>query len=157
MEITIGLVFAILGAALALIFAAAGSAVGMGKTASSGSGLVAENQNYFSKVLILSSIPSSQGIYGFLMSILILQRAGFLGGGIVDISLDEGLALMISSLPVALTGLVSGVYQGMVLSNGMRILAKDETQQGKVIILATLVETWAIFGLLASILIFVSI
>jgi V/A-type H+-transporting ATPase subunit K len=153
----LGLAFAMIGAGLAIGLAGMGAVIGTAKTASSGAGLISENPSFFGKVLILSTIPETHAIFGFLVTILILQKAGVLGGESAEMTLQKGLALFSVGIPIAITGLAAGISQGLILSNGMRILAKDESQFGKVIILAALAETVVIFGLLVSILILTGI
>lgn len=149
---TIGLALAILGAAIAAGLAGMGSSIGVSKVGRTGSGLLAEDSTQFGNVLLLSALPGSQAIYGMLAAILILQNTGLLSGAPLNVGFEQGLTLMIAGLPVALTCLLSGAFQGAVISSGIQILAKDRTKSGQVLILAALVETFAIFGLLVTIL-----
>jgi len=52
-----------------------------------------------------------------------------------------------------LAGLSSGIFQGKVSVAGMGILAKKPEEVGKAMILSAMVETYAVLGLLATILI----
>lgn len=149
---TIGLVLAILGAAIAAGLAGIGSTLGVSKVGRTGSGLLAEDGEQFGNILLLSALPGSQAVYGMLAAILILQNTGLLSGTPATMDIHQGLLLLIAGLPVALTCLVSGMFQGSVISSGIQILAKDRTRSGQVLILAALVETFAIFGLLVTIL-----
>ncbi len=150
---TIGIVLAIVGAALAVILAGTGSVIGMGLAGQAAAGVVSENPEKFGKALILNALPGTQGIYGFLGAILVLQKVGLLGGTILEISTGTGLALLFACLPVALAGLSSGIFQGKVSVAGMGILAKKPEEVGKAMILSAMVETYAVLGLLATILI----
>jgi V/A-type H+/Na+-transporting ATPase subunit K len=154
---TIGIVFATLGAAAAIVFGGIGSIVGTMYAAKSGAGVVAEKPKAFGAALLTSALPSSQGIYGFLASIIILQKIGMISGNIVGIDLNVGLAIAFGALPVAFLGLVSGVAQGKVIQAGSRIMANNPSDVGKAVILAVLVESMAVFGLLLSILVINSI
>lgn len=149
---TLGVSLAILGAALAAGLGGAGSAMGVAKSAKTGSGLVTEDESQFGNVLLLSALPGSQAIYGLLAAILILQNTGVLSGVYADITWANGIILALAGLPVGITCLVSGNFQGEVVASGMQVIAKDKTKLGQVIILAALVETFAVFGLLVSIL-----
>ncbi len=84
----------------------------------------------------------SQRVYAFLV-------LGAVGNGI-DVS--RGLQLFFASLPVGICGLVSGIWQGRVSAAGMQLIARRPKQMGQAIILPAMVETFAVFGLLASIL-----
>lgn len=148
----LGLALAILGAALAVGLAGMGSALGVGIAGQAASGVVSEDPEKFGKVLLLEALPGTQGIYGFLAAIMVLQKVGLLGGEMVSISSSIGWQLLFASLPIALTGLLSGMYQGKVCAAGMGIVAKKPAESGKAIILAAMVETYAVLGLLATIL-----
>ena len=150
---TLGLALAILGAAISIALGGLGTVFGTLHVARAGTGLVAEKPQSFGLVLLFSALPSSQGIYGFLGSILILQQIGFLAGETPEIALGTGLVLFFASLPVGLLGLFSGSGQGQVLQSGLRIIAKNPGDVGKAVILGVLMESMAVFGLLLSILI----
>lgn len=148
----LGLALAILGAALAVGLAGMGSALGVGIAGQAASGVVSEDPEKFGKVLLLEALPGTQGIYGFLAAIMVLQKVGLLGGELVSVSSSIGWQLLFAALPIALTGLLSGMYQGKVCAAGMGIVAKKPAESGKAIILAAMVETYAVLGLLATIL-----
>jgi V/A-type H+-transporting ATPase subunit K len=59
---------------------------------------------------------------------------------------------MLTALPVALVGYRSALYQGEVAAAGLQILAKNPSQNTKGIILSAIVETYAILGFVASII-----
>ena len=86
----LGLVFALLGAALASLMAGIGSAIGVGKAGQAAAGVVTEDPSKFSKVLIMQLLPGTQGIYGLLIAFITLSQIGLLGGS-ADVSFDEGL------------------------------------------------------------------
>ncbi len=143
---------AILGAGLSIALAGIGTVIGTYYVASGGAGLVSVKPKTFGLVLLCSAMPSSQGIYGFLASILILQKAAVLGDGDL-ISMQTGLGLLAASVPVGVLGLVSGMLQGKTLQSALRIIAVNPAEVGKSIILGALLESMAVFGLLISILI----
>jgi len=149
---------AILGAVFAAGFAGIGSALGVRKVGEVGAGLVSEEPEKFGRVLLLQALPGTQGIYGFLTAIMVLQKAGLLGTGTEkDLPLQIGAALFVASLAIALTGFFSAVYQGSVAAQGIQILARRPQELGKAIIMAAMVETYAVLGLLISILSITSI
>ena len=148
----LGVSLAVLGAAIAAGLAGAGSTMGVSQTGQTGAGLVAEDESQFGNVLLLSALPGSQAIYGLLASILILQNTGVLTGEFASITWQDGLIFAFAGIPVGITCLASGQFQGKVLASGIQVIAKDKSKIGQVIILAALVETFAVFGLLISIL-----
>ena len=95
-----GIVWALLGAAVAVIFAGMGSAYGVGIAGQAASGVVTEDPSKFAKVLVIQLLPGTQGIYGLLVAFLTLSKIGVLGGQIADISLVTGLLIFTACLPV---------------------------------------------------------
>ena len=63
----LGIVYALLGAAVAVFLAGAGSAIGVGIAGQAASGVVTEDPSKFAKVLIMQLLPGTQGIYGLLV------------------------------------------------------------------------------------------
>jgi len=148
----LGLAFAILGAALAVGLAGVGSSIGVGKSGQAGSGIVSEEPEKFGKALLLQALPSTQGIYGFIGCFWVIIKLGLLGGNSPDLSWQTGLAICLACLPVALNGMISAIFQGRVSVSSMNIVAKQPGEAGKGVIMAAMVETYAVLGLLATIL-----
>ena len=151
MEMINGSVFALLGAAIAAL-AGIGSAIGVGIAGQAAAGVLAEDPKKFGKTLILQAIPGTQGIYGLLMAFLIFIRIGLLGGGMIDLTVSQGLYILASGIPIGAVGIWSGIAQGKAAAAGIMLLGKSSDQLAKGIIYAAMVETYAIFALLISIL-----
>jgi len=148
----IGLFIAIIGAALAVILGGIGSIIGTSKTGQAGSGIITEEPEKFGKVLLLQALPSTQGIYGFIGAFWVIYNLQLLTGTMPDISWSHGLGILAACLPVAFGGLISALYQSKVCVASLNILTKKPDEAGKGIIMAAMVETYAVLGLLASIL-----
>ena len=147
-----GTVWALIGAAVAAL-AGIGSAMGVGIAGQAAAGVVAEDPKKFGKTLILQALPGTQGIYGLIVTFLILIRIGMLGGGgMKDLTVAQGLCIFACGLPICLVGIWSGIYQGKAAAAGIMLLGKREDQMAKGIIYAAMVETYAIFALLVSLL-----
>ena len=147
-----GVALAVFGAALAAGFGGIGSAKGVGLVGQAAAGVVTEDPSKFSKILILQLLPGTQGLYGLLVAILVLNKIGFLGGGIVELSVAQGLAFVGACFPAALVQWISAIHQGKVGVSGCGIVAKKPEESGKAITMAALVETYAVLALLISIL-----
>ncbi len=157
-EITIGMGLVFGGAVISAIFGFAGSAIGMGYAGQAGAGVASEKPELFGKILLMQALPGSQGIYGLVGAFLILNFSGILGGGGGEgISVATGLLYLMSGLPIGISGLFSGIFQGMVSASGISMIAKDESLTAKAMILSAMVETWAIFGVLISFILLTSI
>lgn len=149
---SLGIVLALIGAALAALMAGIGSAVGVGMAGQAAAGVVTEDPQKFSKVLILQLLPGTQGIYGLLIAFITLSQIGLLGGNPVDLSVEKGIAYLTACLPMAIVGLWSAKAQARAAVAGIQMVAKRPEQMGKGMIFAAMVETYAILALLISIL-----
>lgn len=143
---------AILGAALATLLAGMGSAKGVNMVGKASAGLLSENPALFGKTLILQALPMTQGIYGLITGFLILFKLGVIGGNVVELTVAQGGYFLFASLPIAIVGLYSAKKQAEVAVAGVSLLSKRPDQLGKAITSAALVETYAIFAVLVSLL-----
>lgn len=149
---SLGIVFALTGAALAALMAGIGSAIGVGLAGEAAAGVVTEDPQKFGKVLILQLLPGTQGIYGLLIAFITLSQIGLLGGEPADLTVAQGLAYCAACLPMAFVGLWSARSQAKAAVAGIHMIAKRPDQMGKGMIFAAMVETYAILALLISIL-----
>ena len=143
---------ALLGAALAAALSGMGSAKGVGLVGEAASGLLSEDPSKFGKALILQALPGTQGIYGLITAFLIIFKMGILGGTPATLTVAQGAYFFMASLPIAIVGFYSAVKQGKVAASGIALIAKRPKEVGKAITSAALVETYAIFAVLVSLL-----
>ena len=148
----LGLVYALLGAALAVILAGMGSAYGVGIAGQAAAGVVTENPAQFAKVLIIQLLPGTQGIYGLLVAFITLSKVGLLGGTPANLDVQTGLLILVACLPIAIVGLISARHQGKTAVASIGIVAKKPDQFGKAMLFPAMVETYAILALLISFL-----
>jgi len=141
-----GNLFAAAGAAIAVFAAGIGSSRGCGLVGKTAAGIITEEPEKFGQALILQLLPGTQGLYGFIIGFLIALNIGS------DLTLANGIYLLFAGLPVALCGYRSAIYQGEVAAAGLQILAKNPGETTKGIIFAAIVETYAILGFVASII-----
>jgi V/A-type H+-transporting ATPase subunit K len=148
----VGLAIAIFGAAISAFLAGTGSAIGIATAAQTADGVLSEDPDKFGKLLILVALPGTQGIYGLLGTFLVIQKLGLTGGGGAELNLWQGFQIMFAALPVAIAGLFSALHQGKTCASGVELTAKRPDDMMKGVIYAAMVETYAIFGLVATIL-----
>ena len=149
---TLGTILAILGAVLAATLAGIGSAYGVRITGQATAGVVAEKPELFGKLLVIEALPGTQGIYGFLVAVLIMVQIGVLGGAPAQLTVEQGLSFLGASMPIAAVGLLSAIYQGKTAVSAIHMTAKQPDASAKGITMAAMVETYAILALLISIL-----
>ncbi|WMJ78152.1 MULTISPECIES: V-type ATP synthase subunit K [unclassified Sedimentibacter] len=147
-----GTFLAIFGAAIAAL-AGCGSAVGIGYAGSAACGVMAEDPKKFGATLILQALPGTQGIYGLLISFIILNKIGFLGADVAALTVAQGGYFLAGSIPIGLVGIISGIHQGKVCASGIMLISKKPDQIAKPMVYAAMVETYAVLALLVSFLI----
>ncbi len=148
----LGLVLAILGAAMAAFGGGVGSAKGVGIVGEAAAGLVSEDPSKFTKVLILQILPGTQGLYGFITAIVVMIRTGIFTGNVAALTVSDGLAYLAACLPMAIVGYFSAIGQARVAASGVSVIAKKPEEQSKAMVLAAMVETYAVLALLVSVL-----
>jgi len=141
-----GVVIAALGMAMSVILSGIGSAKGVGMVGEAASGVIIEEPHKFGKSLVLQLLPGTQGLYGFVIGLMVLGKLS------VDMTLAEGFYLFMSCLPVAVVGLISAIAQAKTAVAGIAILAKNEEHSTKGIIYSVMVETYALLAFVISLI-----
>ncbi len=147
--------FALVGASLATALAGIGSAKGVGGAAQTAMGVLSEDSSKFGKMLVLTLLPGTQGLYGFIVGFLILVSCGVLGGALP--TMGQGLAFLGASLAIGLGGLFSGIAQGKAAVSGIAMTAKDDANFSKGMVSVTLVEIYALLAFIVSLLVVIQI
>lgn len=150
-----GLVFAVLAAVIATVLAGVGSAKGVGSAGQASMGVLSEDSSKFGKMLVLTLLPGTQGLYGFIVGFLIIANCGVLGGDMP--SLGQGLAFLAAAASIGIGGLVSGIEQGKTAVSGVAMTAKDDKNFSKAMVSITLVEIYALLSFIVSLLAVISI
>ena len=147
----LGLILATAGAVIGAAGGIIGSAIGVGIAGEAAAGLVSEQPERFGNALVLQLLPGTQGIYGLVVSILIALQAGLLGSG-AEVTVAQGWRFFFAAFPMALGGLVSAIHQARVSAAGINTIGKKPEEFGHCMLMASMVETYAIFSLLISML-----
>lgn len=144
---TTGSVIGIIGIALCVLLCGIGSALGLYKTGSAAAGVLGENPKKFGKVLVLVLLPATQGIYGFIIGIIASGSIGAIQ------TMEQGWALFGAVMPMAISGLITGIFQGKSAVNCIYAVGKQDSLGGKLIIYPAMIEFYAILGLIISIMV----
>ena len=142
-----GVFFGGLGVAFAVMLSGIGSAEGLSIVGRAAAGLMIEEPEKFGKTLVFQLLPGTQGLYGFVVGLMIIGQLT------VDMSLIQGLYLFAASLPVGFVGWGSAIAQGKAAAAGISVLAKNEEQQTKGLIYAVMVETYALLAFVSYLII----
>ena len=141
-----GYTIAMIGIALCVLLCGIGSCIGLYKTSTAAAGVLSEEPKKFGKVMVLVLLPATQGIYGFIIGII---ASGAITQGMPT---ALGWAMLGAVLPMAISGLVSGIFQGKSAANCIYAVGKQESLSGKLIVYPGMIEFYAILGLIISIM-----
>lgn len=132
-----------LGLGLMLGLAGIGSAFGTTIAGNAAEGALKKAPEKSSDYMILSAIPATQGLYGFIAFILWMGK-DFAANGPLYFGVGLGVGIVC---------LFSGIRQGQVCANGIIGISQGHNVKTNTMIYAALPEFYAILGLLAAILI----
>ena len=131
-----------LGLGLVLALAGIGSAIGTTTAGNAAEGGLKKRPEASGSYMVLSALPATQGIYGFVAFFIMLGKftAGTIGGALVfGIGVSVGLACMISA-----------IRQGQVCANGIVGVSQGHNVFTNTLIYAALPECYAILGLVGA-------
>ena len=147
-----GIYFALIGAALSFLLAGIGSSIGVGMAGEAAAGALAEDPSKVGKLMVLQLLPGTPGIYGFVVALLTLIQIGGVGGNVQDLSWIQGLLYFAACLPMGFVGLWSAKRQGRAAVSSIGTFVKKPEQFGKLMLFPAMVELYAIFALIISLL-----
>lgn len=133
-----------LGLGLMLGLSGIGSAVGTTIAGNAAEGAMKKNPEKFSGYMILSAMPATQGLYGFLAFIIWLTSKDVTANGPLFFGVGLGVGLVC---------LLSGIRQGQVCANGITGIGQGHDVQTKTMILGAYPELYAILALVATFLV----
>ena len=131
-----------LGWGLMLGLAGVGSAYGTTIAGNAAEGALKKNKEKGSSYMILSALPATQGLYGFVAFLMWMSK---------DFAAD-GLKLFAIGLVVGVVFLISAIRQGQVCANGIAGIASGHDVQTNTMIYAALPEFYAILSLVAALM-----
>ncbi|HBH49136.1 MAG TPA: hypothetical protein DDX98_10870 [Bacteroidales bacterium] len=108
-------------------------------------GAMKKDPESFGNYMVLSALPSTQGLYGFV--------GYFVMSGSIANDWITAAAIFGAGLAMGLAGLFSGIRQGQVCANGVAAFESGHKVFGNTMILGVFPELYAILGLLVVILI----
>ena len=133
-----------LGLGLVLALAGIGSSYGTTIAGNAAEGALKRKPEASGSYLLLSALPSTQGIYGFVAFFIMLGK--FTGGTI------SGMLCFGIGLSVGLACMISGIRQGQVCANGIVGVSQGHDVVTNTLMYAALPEFYAILGLVGAIM-----
>ena len=144
---TTAIILGYIGVALMVGLSGVASCIGTSIAGMASVGAMKKNGGAFGSYMILSAIPGSQGLYGFVGFFMV-------NGLLVDsMSLLQGAAVFGAGLLMGLVCLFSSYYQAKVCANGISAIGNGHDVMGKTLILAAFPELYAILTVAAVFLI----
>ena len=131
-----------LGLGLRLGLAGVGSSIGTTIAGNAAEGALKKNPEKSSSYMILSALPATQGLYGFVAFLMWLGK---------DFAQD-GAMLFGVGISVGLVCLMSAIRQGQVCANGIVGISQGHDVQTNTMIYAALPEFYAILALVAALM-----
>lgn len=146
-----------IGVGLAMGVAAITSSIGIGIAGSGAAGVTAERPDKFGRLIVYQALPMTQGIYGLLISILVLNFTGLTGGPEIAILKQPfvGWGALAIGIVIAFSS-VSAIPQGMTASAAAAAFGRNSKVFAKGVIFAVMSETMAIFGFLVAIFLLIA-
>lgn len=144
------LILAYIGVALMVGLAGIASAVGTAICGQAAVGAMKKNGGAFGSYMVLSALPGSQGLYGFVCFFMVNNIYSLLTD---DITMLQGAAIFGIGILVGIVNLAASIYQGKVCANGIAAIGNGHDVMGKTLILAAFPELYAILTVAAVFLI----
>ena len=141
------LILAYLGVVLMVGVAGIASAVGTAMCGQTAVGAMKKNNGAFGSYMILSALPGSQGLYGFVCFFMVQKLL------VESISMYQAAAVFGAGLLVGIVNLAAAIYQAKVCANGIAAIGNGHDVMGKTLILAAFPELYAILTVAATFLI----
>ena len=132
-----------IGLACMLGLAGIGSSIGTTIAGNAAEGALKKNPEKSSSYMILSAMPATQGLYGFVAFLMWIGK---------DFAAD-GIVLFAVGIAVGVVCLFSAIRQGQVCANGIIGISQGHDVQTNTMIYAALPEFYAILALVAALMI----
>ena len=134
-----------LGLGLVLALAGIGSSIGTSTAGNAAEGGLKKRPEASGNFMVLSALPATQGIYGFVAFFMLLSK--------LKADPTQGLVIFGVGLCVGLVCMISAIRQGQVCANGIIGMSQGHDVQTKTMIYAALPEFYAILAFAASFII----
>ena len=145
------IMLAYIGVALAIGVSGAASACGVAVTGNAAVGAMKKNPDAFGNYMILSALPGTNGLYGFLGYFLL---KGFL---VPEITYVQATAIFAAGLFMGGVNIFASLRQASICANGIAAIGSGHDVFGKTLILAAFPELYAIIAVAATFLISISV
>ena len=137
----LNLVLGYLGLGLVLALAGIGSSIGTTIAGNAAEGALKVKPEGSGNYMVLSALPATQGIYGFVAFFMLMGKVAEQGMLVFGIGVSVGLVCMLSA-----------IRQGQVCANGIVGISQGHNVFTNTLIYAALPEFYAILGLVGAVM-----
>jgi V/A-type H+-transporting ATPase subunit K len=141
----LSVILGFVGLALMLCLAGIGSSIGTTIAGNAAEGALKKNPEKSSSYMILSAMPATQGLYGFVAFLMWPKE--------VATMTESGFLYFAVGLAAGAVFLFSAIRQGQVCANGIIGISQGHDVQTNTMIYAALPEFYAILSLVATLMI----
>lgn len=131
-----------LGLGLVLALSGIGSAIGTTTAGNAAEGALKKKPEASGSYMVLSALPATQGIYGFVAFFMMLGKVAEQGAVVFGVGVSVGIVCMISA-----------IRQGQVCANGIVGVSQGHNVFTNTLIYAALPEFYAILGLVGALMV----
>jgi V/A-type H+-transporting ATPase subunit K len=140
-------ILTVIGIILSISLAGIGSARGAAMISKAATALISEQPEKFGQSLVLQMMSASQGLYGFIVGFLIFFMNLNAGPDLIS-----GIKCLSAGIIMGVTGNITAYHQSVAATAGMQILAKKPEHSTKGVLYSAMIETFAIFAFVISVL-----
>ena len=140
-------ILTIIGIFMSIVLAGIGSARGAVMIGKAATALISEQPEKFGKSLVLYMMSASQGLYGFIIGFFIFNHLGD------ELTMTTAIRCISGGAIMGIAGYLTAIQQSIVATAGIQILAKKPEHSTKGVLYSAMVETYAIFAFVISMLI----
>ena len=131
-----------IGLGLVLSLAGIGSSIGTTTAGNAAEGALKKKPEASGSYMVLSALPATQGIYGFVAFFMLMGKVATEGALVFGIGACVGLVCMLSA-----------IRQGQVCANGIVGVSQGHNVFTNTLIYAALPEFYAILGLVGALMV----
>lgn len=142
---TLETILGYLGLGLVLALAGIGSSIGTTIAGNAAEGALKKKPEASGNYMVLSALPATQGIYGFVAFFMMLSK--------MKSDPSMGLVIFGVGLSVGLVCMLSAIRQGQVCANGIVGVSQGHDVFTNTLIYAALPEFYAILGLVGALMV----
>ena len=139
-----------LGLGLVLALAGIGSSIGTSTAGNAAEGGLKKRPEASGNFMVLSALPATQGIYGFVAFFMLLSK---MQAAVQAKDPTQGFIIFGVGLCVGLVCMISAIRQGQVCANGIVGVSQGHDVFTNTLIYAALPEFYAILGLVGALMV----